>query len=132
MSTAKENTDTKKATEGKKSTEPCAVIHCPPLKTSSKDFVGLSIKKVREALGTQLEIPGSSPVSVSKDGGKHYEKVNDEYVINDQDHVEFGRSSSRKGDLKKLNVLLQKLGRKYGVSRARSMEYLNELFTRPR
>lgn len=76
----------------------CAVIHCPPLKTSSADFVGMPLKKVRTALEETLEIPAGSTVSVSKDGGKHYERVNEDYVIQNGDHVEYGRGSSRKGN----------------------------------
>ena len=96
MSTDKEAKKEVAPKEEAKKTE-CAVVHCPPLKTSSSDFIGLKISKVRSVLEETLEIPPGATVSVSKDGGKHYEKVNDDYIIQNQDHVEFGRGSSRKG-----------------------------------
>lgn len=77
----------------------CAVLHCPPIETKSHLFVGMTIKAIREATDQveNLEIPENATVSVSKDGGEHYKRVDDDYVVQDKDHVEFGRPSSRKG-----------------------------------
>ncbi len=80
-----------------KKEEVCAYIKCPPLKRKGAQFVGKTVKQVREMIKDDLEIPDKAPTSISTDGGKTYSKANDEHVIKDGEYLEFGRTSSVKG-----------------------------------
>lgn len=78
-------------------TNVCAVIKSPPLKSASPNYVGKTISELRSLLKDELEIPENAPATVSKDRGKTFNPVDEEYVVSNQDVVEFGRKSSSKG-----------------------------------
>lgn len=75
----------------------CATIKCPPLREASADFVGMTVRDVREKLKDKLEIADGATVTVSTDGGETYGATNDSRVIADGEVIEFGRGSSTKG-----------------------------------
>ena len=97
------------------------MILCPPMKISGPEFVGMKVSKLKEALEETLEIPEDSTVQVSKDKGKTFKKEKNDYVVEDMDVVEFGRGSSRKGNLFSLK------GRSMRVLKARFMSCIRQM-----
>lgn len=86
----------------------CAVVKCPPLKVASGDFVGMTIAQLRKdkRVRDEAEVADGAPPTVSKDRGKtfyppeHFDKDitdGEQYIVKDQDVVEFARGSSTKG-----------------------------------
>ena len=77
----------------------CAVIKCPPLKAASADYVGKTISELRKDgdLKDAIEMADGAPATVSKDRGQSFKPVEENYTVENQDVVEFGRGSSTKG-----------------------------------
>lgn len=75
----------------------CAYIKCPPLKAKGAEFVGMKVREVRKKLHGQLELPSGAPVMLSKDFGQNFTDTSDDYTIEENDTIEFGRTSAEKG-----------------------------------
>lgn len=78
----------------------CAVVYSPPIPAiSSPDFVGKTIADLRMELKEKLELSDGAPAMVSKNRGRSYVRVDDRYIVEKKDVVQFGRASSSKGGL---------------------------------
>lgn len=56
-------------------------------------YVGKTIRQVRLMVKEKLEVAGNAPVSLSKDGGKTYGSVGENYRVGRGDLVEFSRAT---------------------------------------
>ncbi len=61
-------------------------------------YVGKSVRELRQILQGELDIQHGSPAVVSKDGGVTSMPVAEDYIVQDGDLLEFVRTAGAKGN----------------------------------
>ena len=73
-----------------------AVVGCSPLREAGAKYVGKTIRELRSILKDKLDIEDNLPVSLSKDGGKTYGNVGENYHLKSGDVLDFSRAPGTK------------------------------------
>jgi len=83
--------------DAKQPGDPKVCIKCPPLKKVGMEWIGMKVSDVRKKLGKDLEVPNGAPAVISHDCGKTFKNVDEDYILQEWDVLEFGRTSAVKG-----------------------------------